>query len=253
MTDFCIESTAIHEEYVEEFNSTFSPLIDKLPNTQFVCITSHPDNVIKRKNLKVVDVKQYTSTTFKKRFDHEGGFCEILQATRFGLHEAYKLGYTKVIHLNTDITYVDEINEDKLSNHLDNINEGIYYDMSWAFPVYNRIENGDEKTTHLAKCYNITKDEQLKLPVGDEPVVMFNFQNQENYSTFLQYLEELCKETFKHSWFETGIGVEMSFATHLTGMKSVLDYTVINKKYFDVNNSFLYNDCYDDKDPKTVR
>lgn len=250
MTDFCIESTAIHEEYVEEFNSTFSPLINKLPNTLFICVTTHPDKLIKADNLKSVDIKKYILTNFKKRFDHYGGFCEILQSTRYGLYEAYEYNYTKVIHLNTDITYVDDITEDKLSKHF---KEGIYYDMSGAHPVINRINNGDPKTIHLANKYHLMKSDLLQLPVGDEPVIMFDFLNLYHYRTFLDYLNEICDETFKHPGFETGIGVEMSFATYLTGLNSVINYNQIKEKYFDVNNKFLYNRCYEDRDPNNIR
>lgn len=253
MTDFCIESTAIHEEYVEEFNSTYSPLIKRLPNTQFICVTSHPDLVLKRDNLKVVDVKKFTPTKFKKRFDHNGGFAEILQATRFGLREAYDLGYTNVIHLNSDITFVDHISEVHLSNHFKSFKEGIYYDMSGAVPVKSRIVNGDTKTKFLAEYYNLTDDELMRLPVGDEPVVMFNFPSRCHFYAFNDILEKICNETFKHPDFETGIGVEMSFATHLCGMNSVINYTDIQEKYFDVNNQYLYTKCYEDRDPNTIR
>lgn len=253
MTDFCVESTAIHEEYVEEFNSTYSPLIKRLPSTQFICVTSHPHLVIKRDNLKVVDIKEFTTTKFKKRFDHHGGFNEILQSTRFGLHVAYDIGYTNVIHLNTDITYVDDISEVKLSQHFKNIGEGIYYDMSGAVPVTSRIANGDAKTIHLAEYFSLTDNDLMRLPVGDEPVVMFNFSDRNYFMKFLEILEKICIETFKYPHFETGIGVEMSFASHLCGMKSVIDYTNIKEKYFDVNNQYLYTKCYEDRDPNTIR
>ena len=59
MTDFCIETTAIHDEYVEEYNNRFAPLIDKLSNTLFICVTTNPDLVIKKDNVKVVDIKKY--------------------------------------------------------------------------------------------------------------------------------------------------------------------------------------------------
>ena len=60
MTDFCIETTAIHDEYIQEYNERFAPLMDLLPNTQFICVTTNSDLVNKRENLKVVDYKKYT-------------------------------------------------------------------------------------------------------------------------------------------------------------------------------------------------
>jgi len=248
MTDFCIETTAIHDEYIDEYNKRFAPLRAALPNTQFICVTTNPDRVDKADNLKVVDIKKYTDTNFKKSYDHEGGFCEILQATRYGLKEACEAGYLKVIHLQTDMRFFD-VEEEVLSKHF---KRGIYFDMGGS-TLNLKLKNGDDKSKFLASKY-ITSDRDLEtLPVGDDPVALFKFKSSEEFHTYLEHLDNLCAETFSHPGFTTGIADELTFAMFLTGVRSYYDYHgVLHRnvaKYFDVNHDHLHIKHYVDRDP----
>lgn len=249
MTDFCIETTAIHDEYIQEYNERFAPLMDLLPNTQFICVTTNPDLVNKRENLKVVDIKKYTDTVFEKNYNQEKGFCEILQATRFGLREAQEMGYLKVIHLQTDMVFVDHFDEDILSKHF---KRGIYFDMGGS-TLNLKLRNTDKKTKYLAEKYCNSDRELETTPVGDDPVVLFKFKSSEEFDTFNNHLDALCAETFSHKGFTTGIADELVFATKLTGIPSYYDYHGVLhrnvKKYFDVDHGHLHIQHYDDRDP----
>ena len=99
MRDFCVESTAIHEEYVREYNKNILPLAEKLNDVDFYCVTTHPDLVVKKDNIIPIDISVFTNDEFSKSYDHESGFCNILQSTRYGLKAALDNGYVKVIHL----------------------------------------------------------------------------------------------------------------------------------------------------------
>ena len=247
MTDFCIETTAIHDEYIEEYNKRFIPLMKKLPNTQFICVTTNPDLVLKRDNLKVVDIKKYTDTNFVKSYSHEGGFCEILQATRFGLKEAHEAGYLKVIHLQTDMRYID-VDEDKLSAHF---KRGLYFDMGGS-TLNLKLQTHDNKTVYLTKKYKLNDRQLETTPVGDDPVVLFKFKSLEEFSTYLNHLDDVCAETFSNPGFTTGIADELVFAMHLTGVRSYYDYHGIlhrsANKYFDVDHGHLHIKHYNDRD-----
>ena len=249
MTDFCIETTAIHDEYVEEYNNRFAPLIDKLSNTLFICVTTNPDLVIKKDNVKVVDIKKYTNTDFTKTYDHKGGFCEILQATRFGLKEALECGYLKVAHLQTDMCFVDEVTEEKLSKHF---KRGIYFDMGGS-TLNLKLQTKDDKSTYLAEKYKLDDRKLETTPVGDDPVVLFKFKSIQEFATYLNHLDNLCAETYSHPGFTTGIADELVFAMHLSDIRSYYDYHgVLHRscdKYFDVEHGHLHIKHYNDRDP----
>jgi hypothetical protein len=252
MTDFCIETTAIHDEYIEEYNERFAPLMDILPNTRFICVTTNPDLVSKRDNLKVVDIKKYTETEFKKCYDHKGGFCEILQATRFGLREAHEEGFLKVIHLQTDMWFADDVTEEKLTNHF---KRGLYFDMGGS-TLNLKLASGDNKSKYLAEKY-INSDRDLEtLPVGDDPVALFKFKSLEEFHEYNNNLEKLCLETFEHPGFTTGIADELTFAMYLTKIRSYYNYHgnlhQNVQKYFDVNHGHLHIKHYNDRDPSMM-
>lgn len=249
MTDFCIETTAIHDEYIDEYNRRFAKLREALPNTQFICVTTNPSRVDKHPNLKVVDIKKYTNTNFVKSYDHEGGFCEILQATRFGIKEAFELGYLKVLHLQTDITFTDEVNEETVSNHFVH---GLYWDMGGA-TLDKKVAHNDNKAVYFYEKYIGNLEDAKVVPVGDDPVAMFKFNDKFEFKLFLEKLDMLCEETYNHPGFTTGIADELAFAMYLTGIKSYYDYNEEShcdrKKYFDVNHGHLHIKHYDDRDP----
>jgi len=249
MTDFCIETTAIHDEYIDEYNRRFAKLREALPNTQFICVTTNPSRVDKHPNLKVVDINNYTDTNFIKTYDHQGGFCEILQATRFGLREARLAGYLKVIHLQTDMWFTDDVDEEKLSKHF---KRGLYFDMGGS-TLNLKLQTQDNKSVYLAEKYKLDDRQLETTPVGDDPVVLFKFKSSEEFETYLGYLDNLCAETFSHPGFTTGIADELVFAMHLTGIRSYYDYNekshCSRKKYFDVNHGHLHIKHYDDRDP----
>jgi len=192
MTDFCIETTAIHDEYIDEYNRRFAKLRKALPNTQFICVTTNPSRVKSHPNLKVIDIKTYTNTNFVKSYDHIGGFCEILQATRFGLREARLAGYLKVVHLQTDITFTDEVNEENVSNHFIH---GLYWDMGGT-TLDKKIKNNDNKAVYLYEKYIGNSEDAKVIPVGDDPVAMFKFNSSEEFETYLYHLDNLCAETY---------------------------------------------------------
>jgi len=252
MTDFCIETTAIHDEYIEEYNERFAPLMDKLPNTQFICVATNPDLVIKRDNVKVVDIKNYTDTNFVKSYDHKGGFCEILQATRFGLRAAREAGYLKVIHLQTDMWFTDDVDEEKLSKHF---KRGLYFDMGGS-TLNLKLQTQDNKSVYLAEKYKLDDRQLETTPVGDDPVVLFKFKSSEEFHTYLEHLDNLCAETFSHPGFTTGIADELVFAMHLTGVRSYYDYHGVlhrsAQKYFDVEHGHLHIKHYNDRDPSMM-
>jgi len=246
MTDFCIETTAIHDIYVDEFNVNIIPLVKKLPNTQFVVVTDLPDKVTKSDNLKIVDIKKYTSTIFKKRYDNKGGFFEILQATRFGIYEAFNLGYLKVLHINTDAIWCDHVNENNISNHFN----GMLFDMG-AHPI-SKWFNIDQKIDFLRKY--IKPEDELKIYKGDEPVVFIQFDSKDQFSKFIFHMDKICKETFENNnCFETGMGTELVISYYLAGGKFFTDYESDYNKIFDVDNSHLHLKHYDDRDPNTIR
>lgn len=247
MTDFCIETTAIHEEYVNEYNTNYKNLFSILPNTQFICITTHPDKVITRPNLIVKDIREYTDTKFEKSYNQKGGFCEILQSTRFGLYEAYTRNYTKVIHLQTDMVFYDNVSEHELSNHFV---DGVYFDMGGSI-LSEKLKLKDQKTVYLTEKYKPNTDE---IYMGDDPVVFLKFETKEKFKEYLNNLDMLCKDTFNYYYFTTGIADELSFATFLTGIKMFIDYKPDSRqKFFDVEHNHLHVKHYNDRDPKTIR
>jgi hypothetical protein len=252
MTDFCIETTAIHDEYIEEYNERFAPLMDLLPNTKFICVTTNPNLVIERDNLEVIDIRNFTDTEFKKCYDHEGGFCEILQATRYGLEAAHQAGYLKVIHLQTDMVYNGDVSEENLSKHF---KRGLYFDMGGS-TVNLKLKTNDPKTKFLSEKY-CTDDRDLETtPVGDDPVVFLKFKSDDEFDAFLENLDMLCEETYLHPGFTTGIADELVFAVKLTGIRSFYDYHgVLHRgypKYFDVEHGHLHIKHYNDRDPSMM-
>ena len=256
MSDFCIESTAIHNVYIEEYNNNFDELSSLLPDTQFYCITDNPDKIIKKDNITPVDVKKYTDTTFQMNYKLKGGFAEILQATRFGLREAYENNYLKVLHLQSDIIYsTDEdnaVSAEKLSKHF---KSGIYFDLGGT-SANLLYKSPCGKVKRLITMCNLKGDIE-KMPMGDDPVVFFKFKDKEHYTTFLDNLEKLCEETIKHEAFTTGLAAELSIAMHQTGIKSYYNYHGVlhrkRDKIFDVNNNFLHVRHYEDRDPQMAR
>jgi hypothetical protein len=253
MTDFCIETTAIHDEYIHEYNKNFEGLIDKLPNTQFFLITTNPELAIKKPNLKVVDVSLYMGLgeKFTKSYDHKTGFCKILQSTRYGLYEACLYGYTKVIHLQTDMSYSDEITEENLSNHF---KLGVYFDMGGE-TVGDKLQGNHAKTKYLAEYaehYPIDNLTVNDIPTGDDPVVFLMFETTTKFVRYLSKLSMLCYKTAQYPEFTTGIADELTFAMHLIGVKSRIREPA-DAKYFDVNHAHLHNKHYVDKNPDNIR
>ena len=256
MADFCIETTIIHDVYVEEYNNNFDELSSLLPDIQFYCVTDKPDKIIKRDNITPVDIKKYTDTTFEMNYNLKCGFPEILQATRFGLREAYENNYLKVLHLQSDIMYSTDrdnaVSAEKISNHFES---GIYFDLGGtnANLLYN---NTCGKVKHLITMCNL-KGEIERMPMGDDPVVFFKFKDKDHYATFLDNLEKLCEETIKHEAFTTGLAAELAIAMHQTGTRSYYNYHGVlhrkRDKLFDVNNNYLHVRHYEDRDPQMAR
>ncbi len=247
MTDFCIETTAIHDEYIHEYNKNFEGLIDKLPNTQFFLVTTNPELAIKKPNLKVVDISLYLANghTFTKSYHHKTGFCNILQSTRYGLYEACLYGYTKVIHLQTDMTYSDEITDEKLSGHF---KFGIHFDMGGE-TVGKKLQTNDKKTKFLAEYserYQINDHNINDIPTGDDPVVFLMFDSPLKFILYLSKLSLLCYKTSHYPEFTTGIADELTFAMYLIGVPSQI-HTPQDAKYFDVNHQRLHNKHYVDR------
>lgn len=254
MADFCIESTAIHNVYIEEYNNNFDELSSLLPDTQFYCVTDKPDKIIKKDNITPVDIKKYTDTIFQMNYKQIAGFPEILQATRYGLYEAYENNYLKVLHLQSDMFVIDKksLSSEKVSNHF---KTGIYFDLGGtnANLLYN---NTCGKVKHLITMCNLKGDIE-RMPMGDDPVVFFKFKDKDQYTTYLDNLEKLCEETFKHEAFTTGLAAELSIAMHQTGTRSYYNYHGVlhrkEEKLFDVNNDYLHVRHYEDKDPQMAR
>ena len=254
MADFCIESTAIHNVYIEEYNNNFDELSSLLPDTQFYCVTDKPDKIIKKDNITPVDIKKYTDTIFQMNYKQNAGFPEILQATRYGLYEAYENNYLKVLHLQSDMFVIDKksLSSEKVSNHF---KTGIYFDLGGtnANLLYN---NTCGKVKHLITMCNLKGDIE-RMPMGDDPVVFFKFKDKDQYTTYLDNLEKLCEETFKHEAFTTGLAAELSIAMHQTGTRSYYNYHGVlhrkEEKLFDVNNNYLHVRHYEDKDPQMAR
>tara|TARA_B110000196_G_C21135216_1_gene660710 strand:- start:939 stop:1721 length:783 start_codon:yes stop_codon:yes gene_type:complete len=254
MSDFCIESTAIHNVYIEEYNNNFDELSSLLPDTQFYCVTDKPDKIIKKDNITPVDIKKYTDTIFQMNYKQNAGFPEILQATRYGLYEAYENNYLKVLHLQSDMFVIDKksLSSEKVSNHF---KTGIYFDLGGtnANLLYN---NTCGKVKHLITMCNL-KGEIERMPMGDDPVVFFKFKDKDQYTTYLDNLEKLCEETFKHEAFTTGLAAELSIAMYQTGTRSYYNYHGVlhrkEEKLFDVNNNYLHVRHYEDKDPQMAR
>ena len=254
MADFCIESTAIHNVYIEEYNNNFDELSSLLPDTQFYCVTDKPDKIIKKDNITPVDIKKYTDTIFQMNYKQIAGFPEILQATRYGLYEAYENNYLKVLHLQSDMFVIDKksLSSEKVSNHF---KTGIYFDLGGtnANLLYN---NTCGKVKHLITMCNLKGDIE-RMPMGDDPVVFFKFKDKDQYTTYLDNLEKLCEETFKHEAFTTGLAAELSIAMHQTGTRSYYNYHGVlhrkEEKLFDVNNNYLHVRHYEDKDPQMAR
>ena len=254
MSDFCIESTAIHNVYIEEYNNNFDELSSLLPDTQFYCVTDKPDKIIKKDNITPVDIKKYTDTIFQMNYKQIAGFPEILQATRYGLYEAYENNYLKVLHLQSDMFVIDKksLSSEKVSNHF---KTGIYFDLGGtnANLLYN---NTCGKVKHLITMCNL-KGEIERMPMGDDPVVFFKFKDKDQYTTYLDNLEKLCEETFKHEAFTTGLAAELSIAMYQTGTRSYYNYHGVlhrkEEKLFDVNNNYLHVRHYEDKDPQMAR
>ena len=254
MSDFCIESTVIHDVYIEEYNNNFDELSSLLPDTQFYCVTDKPDKIIKKDNITPVDIKKYTDTIFQMNYKQNAGFPEILQATRYGLYEAYENNYLKVLHLQSDMFVIDKksLSSEKVSNHF---KTGIYFDLGGtnANLLYN---NTCGKVKHLITMCNL-KGEIERMPMGDDPVVFFKFKDKDQYTTYLDNLEKLCEETFKHEAFTTGLAAELSIAMYQTGTRSYYNYHGVlhrkEEKLFDVNNNYLHVRHYEDKDPQMAR
>ena len=254
MSDFCIESTAIHNVYIEEYNNNFDELSSLLPDTQFYCVTDKPDKIIKKDNITPVDIKKYTDTIFQMNYKQNAGFPEILQATRYGLYEAYENNYLKVLHLQSDMFVIDKksLSSEKVSNHF---KTGIYFDLGGtnANLLYN---NTCGKVKHLITMCNLKGDIE-RMPMGDDPVVFFKFKDKDQYTTYLDNLEKLCEETFKHEAFTTGLAAELSIAMYQTGTRSYYNYHGVlhrkEEKLFDVNNNYLHVRHYEDKDPQMAR
>ena len=254
MADFCIESTAIHNVYIEEYNNNFDELSSLLPDTQFYCVTDKPDKIIKKDNITPVDIKKYTDTIFQMNYKQIAGLPEILQATRYGLYEAYENNYLKVLHLQSDMFVIDKksLSSEKVSNHF---KTGIYFDLGGtnANLLYN---NTCGKVKHLITMCNLKGDIE-RMPMGDDPVVFFKFKDKDQYTTYLDNLEKLCEETFKHEAFTTGLAAELSIAMHQTGTRSYYNYHGVlhrkEEKLFDVNNDYLHVRHYEDKDPQMAR
>tara|TARA_R100000005_G_C4941639_1_gene165899 strand:+ start:17 stop:799 length:783 start_codon:yes stop_codon:yes gene_type:complete len=247
MRDFCVESTAIHEEYVREYNKNILPLAEKLNDVDFYCVTTHPDLVIKKDNIIPIDISVFTNDEFSKSYDHESGFCNILQSTRYGLKAALDNGYVKVIHLHTDFTFVDKVTSDLLSQHF---RPGIYFDMGGT-TLHNTFKKC-QKTKFLVKEYKMLPDIE-KIGIGDDPVVLFKFKDIEQFQTFYNNLEEICEKTFEHQSFSTGLCAELVVAMHITGVKSYYNYSSpahsnLNK-FFDVAHNHLHVEYYSDRDP----
>ena len=254
MADFCIESTAIHNVYIEEYNNNFDELSSLLPDTQFYCVTDKPDKIIKKDNITPVDIKKYTDTIFQMNYKQIAGFPEILQATRYGLYEAYENNYLKVLHLQSDMFVIDKksLSSEKVSNHF---KTGISFDLGGtnANLLYN---NTCGKVKHLITMCNL-KAEIERMPMGDDPVVFFKFKDKDHYATFLDNLEKLCEETIKHEAFTTGLAAELAIAMHQTGTRSYYNYHGVlhrkEEKLFDVNNNYLHVRHYEDRDPQMAR
>ena len=254
MADFCIESTAIHNVYIEEYNNNVDEVSSLLPDTQFYCVTDKPDKIIKKDNITPVDIKKYTDTIFQMNYKQIAGFPEILQATRYGLYEAYENNYLKVLHLQSDMFVIDKksLSSEKVSNHF---KTGIYFDLGGtnANLLYN---NTCGKVKHLITMCNLKGDIE-RMPMGDDPVVFFKFKDKDQYTTYLDNLEKLCEETFKHEAFTTGLAAELSIAMHQTGTRSYYNYHGVlhrkEEKLFDVNNNYLHVRHYEDKDPQMAR
>lgn len=249
MADFCIETTAIHDEYIEEYNSNFGSLSDKLDDVEFFCLTSNPEKIIKKHNIIPIDIKKYTQENFSKSYDHKTGFCPILQATRFGMREAYERGYLKILHLQTDAVTIDVTFDTQiLSNHFKN---GIYFDMGGT--VANLLYAKDPKVKHLIDKFGLKSDIE-KMPFGDDPTVFIKLKNKEIFLTFLDNVDKLCEETYKFEHFTTGLAAELSIGMHITGVRSYYNYHGVlhmkHPKYFDVDHNHLHVQHYIDRDPQ---
>ena len=187
-------------------------------------------------------------------YKQNAGFPEILQATRYGLYEAYENNYLKVLHLQSDMFVIDKksLSSEKVSNHF---KTGIYFDLGGtnANLLYN---NTCGKVKHLITMCNL-KGEIERMPMGDDPVVFFKFKDKDQYTTYLDNLEKLCEETFKHEAFTTGLAAELSIAMYQTGTRSYYNYHGVlhrkEEKLFDVNNNYLHVRHYEDKDPQMAR
>jgi len=255
MSDFCIETTVIHSEWVEEYNKNFSDLSDRLKNVEFFCVTNKPEDIIKKDNIKVVDIKKYTDTSFTKNYNLDTGFATILQATRYGLYEAYEAGYTKVLHLQTDIMYHrdegEKMNEEALSKHF---RKGVYFELGGN--LLNLLYATDRKTKELVNKFDL-KRKMERISVGDDPIVFLKLNDKDHFKQFLDNLEILCEETIKHESYTTGLSVELAIAMSQTGTKSYYNYhspVHLNvERFFDVDNDFLHVRHYEDRDPEMAR
>ena len=255
MNDFCVETTAIHDEWIEEYNKNFDDLSERLNDVQFFCVTNKPDKVLKKENIEVVDIKKYTDIDFTKNYSFETGFAPILQATRYGFYEAYDAGFTKVLHLQTDASYHrDEgckIKSEELSKHF---KRGVYFELGGN--LLNLLYAKDLKAKDLVNKYSL-KREMEKIAVGDDPVVFLKFDSKDQVKLFLDKLEELCEETKKEEAYTTGLSLEISLAMHFAGVRSYFNYHspvhLSVERFFDVNNDYLHVRHYDDRDPEMAR
>jgi len=255
MSDFCIETTAIHDEWIAEYNKNFDDLSSKLNNVQFFCVTNKPDDIIKKDNIKVIDIKKYTDISFTKNYNFDTGFAPILQATRYGMYEAYEAGFTKVLHLQTDMTYHrgdgDKMNEEALSKHF---KKGVYFELGGN--LLNLLYAKDLKAKDLVNEYDLKRTME-KIAVGDDPIVFIKFNDKDHFKCFLDKMEELCDFTKKVEAYTTGLSLEIALAMHLTGIKSYMNYhsPVHNavERFFDVDNNHLHVRHYEDRDPEMAR
>ncbi len=249
MSDFCFESLAIHSEYVKEYNTNILKICDLLPNVPFYCITSHPSEVIKRDNVIPVPIEKYTDQNFSKSYDTGDGFGPILHATRFGIKHAYEEGFKKIIHIHTDFCVRKaDLTEEEISNHF---KPGIYYDMGGCFlsSVFQRCG----KTKHLVQKYNLINQLE-KIGTGDDPVVFFNFnKDEDSFKEFYSKLEEMINIWKENNHWSTGLCTELTLAMYLAGYRSYYNYggvlhDKVNETFFDVNHNHLHVQYYKDSD-----
>lgn len=250
MSDFCFESLAVHPEYVREYNKNVVQICDTI-DAPFYCVTTHPEEVIKRDNIFPVHINEYTDQNFSKSYDTQDGFGPILHATRFGIKHAYKSGFKKIVHLHTDFVLCKkDIDTQMVSEHF---KPGIYFDMGGC--LINSVYQRCQKTKFLCKKYNLTTVLE-KIGTGDDPVVFFNFdKGDESFDSFYNHLEEMINIWLENDHWSTGLCTELTLSTYLAGYRSYYNYTGVahdklNEKFFDVQHNHLHVQYYSDADEK---